>query len=200
MSKDPYFDEKIGTLRNLLGAKSAEELELIEPQWVFANQLELEQAHIPRTNDLSELLALHAWLFRGVFDWAGEIRIVDIKKNTEDAEFFLLKSKILDASRFVFTELSAENGLRGLSKERFVNRLAYYYDQLNYIHPFREGNGRVQRIFWSRVARDVGYDLDWDDVIGDENDEASRLAAELMDRSRLEAMFRRIVHRVDDES
>lgn len=127
MSKDPYFDEKIGTLRNLLGAKSAEELELIEPQWVFANQLELEQAHIPRTNDLSELLALHAWLFR-------------------------------------------------------------------------EGNGRVQRIFWSRVARDVGYDLDWDDVIGDENDEASRLAAELMDRSRLETMFRRIVHRVDDES
>lgn len=60
VAEDPYFDEEIGILRNLLGAKSAEELELLEPQWVFANQLELEQLQIPRTNDLSELLAIHA--------------------------------------------------------------------------------------------------------------------------------------------
>ncbi|MDR1634830.1 MAG: Fic family protein [Bifidobacteriaceae bacterium] len=38
-----------------------------------------------------------------------------------------------------------------------MERLAYYYDQLNYIHPFRAGNGRAQRVFWSRVARDAGY-------------------------------------------
>jgi cell filamentation protein len=74
-----------------------------------------------------------------------------------------------------------------------VKRLAYYYDQLNFIHPFREGNGRTQRIFWTRVARDAGYEIDWDAATGDENDEASRVAAEEMDLSNLEAMFRRIV-------
>ena len=193
MSKDPYFDEAIGTLRNLLGAKSAEELKSVEPQWVFANQLELEQTDIPRSNDLSELLAIHAQLFKGVYDWAGKIRTVDIKKNVGSAEFFLLRSKILDASKFVFGELGAENHLCGLPEKQFVGRLAYYYDQLNYIHPFREGNGRAQRIFWSRIARDAGYEIDWDDVVGDENDEASRIAAEAMDRSGLETMFERIV-------
>lgn len=200
VAEDPYFDEEIGILRNLLGAKSAEELELLEPQWVFANQLELEQLQIPRTNDLSELLAIHAQLFKGVYDWAGKIRTVDIKKNTESAEFFLLVSMILDASNYVFGELAEEGNLCGLSRDDFVSRLTYFYDQLNYIHPFREGNGRTQRIFWSRVAVDAGYEIDWDDVVGSENDEASRLAAEQMKRSALEAMFGRIVHKALDES
>ena len=71
-----------------------------------------------------------------------------------------------------------------------TNRCFY---QLNYIHPFREGNGRVQRIFWSRVAYDARYEIVWGKVIGDENDEASRLAAETMDLSALSAMFKKIV-------
>jgi cell filamentation protein len=100
----------------------------------------------------------------------------------------------LGAAHYVFSELAKENHLQGLSKEDFTQRLTYYYDQLNYIHPFREGNGRVQRIFWTRVAHDADYEIDWNAIIGDENDEASRLAAEASDRSMLEAMFTRIVH------
>lgn len=107
---------------------------------------------------------------------------------------------ILDASNYVFGELAEEGNLCGLSRDDFVSRLTYFYDQLNYIHPFREGNGRTQRIFWSRVAVDAGYEIDWDDVVGSENDEASRLAAEQMKRSALEAMFGRIVHKALDES
>ncbi len=80
-----------------------------------------------------------------------------------------------------------------MSEDDFVERLAYYYDQLNYIHPFREGNGRTQRVFWTRVARDAGYEINWDAIIGDENDEASRIAAEAMDLSGLKRMFHGIV-------
>jgi cell filamentation protein len=72
----------------------------------------------------------------------------------------------------------------------------YFYDQLNYIHPFREGNGRAQRVFWSRVAQDGGYEIDWDRIVGAENDVASKLAAEQMDLSKLEAMFAKIVKAV----
>jgi cell filamentation protein len=150
---DPYFDEHIGELRNLLGTTSAEDFHTLEPQIVFANELELESTGIPRTNNLEEVLLIHKQLFKGVYDWAGKIRTVDI----------------------------------------FVKRLAHYYDQLNYIHPFREGNGRTQRVFWGRVAHDAGYAINWDAVIGNENDEASKLAAENMDLSGLEAMFGRIV-------
>lgn len=194
---DPYFDDSIGDLRNLLGAKSSEELHELEPQIVFANELELEAINIPRTNDLSELLAIHAQLFKGVYDWAGQIRTVDIKKSDDGAEYFLIVSKITDAASYVFSELAKERYLKGLSIDAFVERLAYFYDQLNYIHPFREGNGRAQRIFWTRVARDAGYEINWDGINGDENDEASRLAAEELDRSALEAMFIKIVKPLD---
>lgn len=190
---DPYFDETIGDLRNLLGAKSPQKLKELEAQIVFANELELEAAAIARTNDLAELLALHKQLFGNVYDWAGKIRTVDIKKNEDNAEYFLLVNKITDAANFVFGELKRENNLTGLSTEAFVDRLAYFYDQLNYIHPFREGNGRTQRVFWARVARDAGYDINWDDVVGGENDNASRLAAEAMDLSALQTMFAKIV-------
>ena len=192
-SVDPYFDDNIGDLRNLLGAKTSEELKELEPQIVFANELELESILIPRTNDFSELLLIHKQLFKGVYSWAGQIRTVDIKKNAEGAEFFLVVSKISDAANYVFTELAKEKYLQDLTNQEFIKRLAYFYDQLNYIHPFREGNGRAQRVFWSRVAKDAGYDIDWSLVVDDENDEASRLAAEQMDLSKLEVMFAKIV-------
>jgi cell filamentation protein len=190
---DPYFDESIGDLRNLLGAKSSQELKEREPQVVFANELELESVSIPRSNDLAEVLAIHKQLFMGIYDWAGQIRTVDIRKNGENTEFFLPFSKILDAGNYVFTEFAKENCLRELGKETFIKRLAHYYDQLNYIHAFREGNGRAQRIFWSRVAHDAGHNINWDGIESRENDEASRLAAENIDLSGLEAMLTRIV-------
>ncbi|HTE58245.1 MAG TPA: Fic family protein [Verrucomicrobiae bacterium] len=190
---DPYFNETIGDLRNLLGAKSSKELRELEPQIVFANELEIEAIDVPRTNDLAELLLLHKQLFKGVYDWAGKIRTVDIKKDDESAEYFLPVSRINHAATFVFTELVKEDSLKGLAQPQFTQRLAYFYDQLNYIHPFREGNGRAQRTFWNRVAKDAGYEIAWDLVVGDENDEASRLGAEDMDLGGLEKMFKRIV-------
>ena len=190
---DPYFDKSIGDLRNLLGAQSSDELKKLEPQIVFANELELTALDIPRTNNLAELLLIHEQLFKGVYDWAGKIRTIDIKKNADGAEYFLIVSKIINAANYVFVELAKEQYLNGLSADEFVERLAYFYDQLNYIHPFREGNGRTQRVFWNRIAQDAGYEIGWDLVVGDKNDEASRLAAEQMDLSGLEAMFNEIV-------
>lgn len=190
---DPYFDESIGELRNLLGARSSEEFRELEPQIVFANELELSSVYISRTNDLDEVLLIHKQLFKGVYEWAGSIRTVDIKKNDDNAEFFLIVSKITDAAHYVFSEFANEGFLQNLAKEDFIKRLAYYYDQLNYIHPFREGNGRTQRVFWSRVAHDANYEIDWGAIVGSENDEASRRATEDMDLSGLEIIFRRIV-------
>ena len=190
---DPYLDPDVGDLRNLLGARSASQLRALEPQAVFANELELPNASIARTNDLTELCAIHAQLFKGVYDWAGQPRTIDIKKNHTGAEFFLPVGFIDRAASFLFGELADENGLKNLDQGKFIERLAYYYDQLNYIHPFREGNGRTQRVFWTRAAADAGYLTDWDAVVGDENDLASRTAMEANDRKPLTAMLKRII-------
>ena len=114
---DPYYDENIGELRNLLGAKSSEELWAIEPQIVFANEIELETIGIPRSNDLSELLLIHKQLFKGVNDWAGEIRTVYIKKNSDKSGYFLIVNKILGAAKYDFGELEKENYLNLLTKK-----------------------------------------------------------------------------------
>ncbi|MES9097780.1 Fic family protein [Cutibacterium acnes] len=90
-------------------------------------------------------------------------------------------------------ELRADHELRGMSREQFIDRLAYHYDQFNYVHPFREGNGRTQRVFWNRVARDAGWQLDWREVHGATNDQASRAASEQQDFGPLREMFDQIV-------
>lgn len=98
-------------------------------------------------------------------------------------------SLIERASGFVAEQLRADKHLQGMSRDQFIERLAHHYDELNYLHPFREGNGRTQRVFWSRVARDAGWQLDWRPVQGATNDEACRIAQVDQDLTPLREMF-----------
>lgn len=192
---DPYLDPKTGILRNLVGATTSEQLR--EAETNVASMAELELENIPRSNNLGELRAIHRALFGKIYDWAGEIRTVDIKKGSE--EFFLFQFQIPKGADFVFSELAKEQGLNGLNRKDFAKRLAYFYEQLNFIHPFREGNGRAQRVFWNRVAMDAGYFIDWSQVVGDELDKASVAGREQHDLKPLEKMFDRIVYMSKDK-
>lgn len=150
--------------------------------------------HPPKaTGDLDELRAIHRTLFQDVYDWAGKLRTVDMRKNAEGAQFFLPVSMIDRAAMFAEGELRGDNELRGMGRDQFIDRLAYHYDAFNYIHPFREGNGRTQRVFWNRVARDAEWQLDWRTVHGATNDQASRAASERRDFGPLRDMFDQIV-------
>lgn len=57
--------------------------------------------------------------------------------------------------------LHSENLLRGLDRDAFTERLAYYFGEINAVHPFREGNGRAQRALFEQLASDAGFVLDW---------------------------------------
>lgn len=186
---DPYLDLETGILRNFAGANTQEKLRKAETD--VAGMAELTLGDVPRSNNLAELQAIHKVLFGKIYDWAGEIRTVDIKKGSE--EFFLFVFQISEGAKFVFDELAKENALKNLSKEDFVKRLAYFYEQVNFIHPFREGNGRTQRVFWNRVAADAGYFIDWSQVVGSELDKASVEGREHHNLEPLEEMFARIV-------
>lgn len=45
--------------------------------------------------------------------------------------------------------------------DTFVKRLSVNYDNFNVLHPFREGNGRTQRMFWDLIAQAAGWHFDW---------------------------------------
>lgn len=197
---DPYLDSETGVLHNRIGARTKVALDRAEGDLVFARLVQLMDDPAPSTGDLAELRVIHRRLFCDVYEWAGQVRTVDIRKNAPGAEFFLPVSMIERAAGYAADELRAEDMLRGLDRDQFVERLAYHYDQINYLYPFREGNGRTQRVFWNRIARDAGWQLDWRDVQGETNDAACRAASERGDFAPLREMFDQIATAVASTS
>lgn len=190
---DPYLDPETGLLRNLVNACTKSELDAAEGALAFTRLVQLVDHPVSATGDLDELRSIHRHLFQDVYSWAGQLRTVDLRKNVDGAEFFLPVSMIDRASNYAADELRQDRMLTGLSRDRFIERLSYHYDQWNYIHPFREGNGRTQRVFWNRIAADAGWQLDWRPVQGVVNDAACRSASERRDFGPLQAMFEQIV-------
>jgi cell filamentation protein, protein adenylyltransferase len=86
---DPYLDPETGVLRNLAGARIKESLEDAEGSLSFARLVQLMDCPPKPTGDLAELRAIHRHLFQDLYDWAGQLRTIDIRKNVEGAEFFL---------------------------------------------------------------------------------------------------------------
>jgi fido (protein-threonine AMPylation protein) len=68
---------------------------------------------------------------------------------------------------------SAADRLRGLNRDQFIGRFAEFLADVNALHPFREGNGRAQRAFFSQLAHDAGHHIDWIHMDPDRNTAAS---------------------------
>lgn len=190
---DPYLIPGTDVLRNLVGATSTEVLAVAEADLSFARALQLLESPVTATNDLQELKQIHFHLFRDVYDWAGQPRNVDVRKDVPGAEFFMPWGYIENAAAICFTELAENRFLIGLTRDVFVERLAFHYEKVNYIHPFREGNGRTQRVFWNRVSLQAGWQLDWRSVHGEENHAAARAGSDQQDLGPLIRMFDKIV-------
>lgn len=194
---DPYLDPETGILRNLAGARTRADLAQVEGTMTFVRLVEVLARPPKPTGDLDELRAIHRILFQDVYAWAGQVRTIDMRKiaapGEKPPEPFMPVSMIQRAADHAAAELRADDGLRAMSRDRFIDRLAYHYDQVNYLHPFREGNGRVQRVFWSRIAHDAGWQLDWRAAQGAVNDRASRAAIEERDLGPLREMFDQVV-------
>lgn len=111
------------------------------------------------------LMAIHRRLFEGVFDFAGQLRTVDITKK----EWVLRGDSVLYVSH---TELEAaitydleqerKFAYAGLSPEQTVEHLARFVSNLWQIHPFREGNTRTTAVFTILYLRSLGFDVEND--------------------------------------
>lgn len=195
-SVDPYLYPGTRVLRNKLGLRDPVALVEAEANLVFAATLELLDNPPRPTGDLGELQAIHRYLFEDLYEWAGQVRTVDLRKdlaNGQESSPFLSWRMIEPGAAHAVRELREDDELCGLGRDQFIERLAYHYDQFNHIHPFREGNGRTQRVFWNRISFDAGWELDWTAVQGEVNDRASRVASEDRDLTPLADMFDLVV-------
>ena len=185
--RDPYLYPTLDVLRNRLGIRQAQRLE--QTAWEFTS---LSAATIPlgpRGRGLPHLCAIHRQLYQDLFDWAGKLREIDIYQGDTPFCHFAWIEKEGNA---LMRKLEEEDYLCELPWETFVERLSWYYGEINVLHPFRLGNGLTQRIFFEQLAIHAGYLLDWRGIEPDAWSQANQLGA-MGDPEPLERIFRKVV-------
>ena len=158
---DTYCYPGTDVLRNKAEITNAQDLDAYEGELSTLRSIESLERPIAGQFDLIHLQRIHLALFQDVYDWAGKIRTVDISRgNSRFANVRFIES----AANDIFNKLARENWLKGLDSNSLSKRLAHYLSEINALHPFREGNGRVQRIFISQLSQSAGYQLDYSDL------------------------------------
>jgi cell filamentation protein len=155
---DTYCIPGTAILRNKAGITDKNLLDAFEADFTAIRIIELSERSVEGNFDLDHLCKIHQHIFQDVYDWAGKVRTVDIIRG--ESRFCNVRL-IHPYAQKVFTSLKEENHLRGLNANDLSHRLAHYLSEINAIHPFREGNGRVQRLFIAQLADQAGFSLDY---------------------------------------
>lgn len=150
-----YTDPKTGVLRNLANITDFATLLFVESGAVTKRIAELQASPIKIKNS-STLLDIHKYLFQDIYSWGGEIRTVEISKAGKP--FFPL-SHFRNAFMFIDTSIAEYRKISRKDKVQLTYKLAEILDNINYLHPFREGNGRTQREFLRLLAMEKGLFL-----------------------------------------
>ena len=130
-----------------------------------ASQLQGDPGLVERTFDADHWKAIHGHLFQDVYEWAGEFRTVDIHKGGHS---FVPERDVQHYADEILGQIRALDMFAGEDRDGVVDGLVNSMQALNIIHPFREGNGRTQRILGQHIAEYAGHLLDWSEIPGDE--------------------------------
>ena len=148
-------------LINKFDIRDEEKLSEIESVVSSARYAEWLNAPQATTFDFDHYKAIHRFVFSDLYEWAGEIRTVNIsKKGTQ----FITAENIESQAGLIFEQLRACNYFKGLSHDEFVEEIVDFYCVTNALHPFREGNGRTQRVFLTQLIRNAGYAINFADM------------------------------------
>lgn len=151
-----YRDTNI--LKNRFGLRDGKRLKELETDISAIRQNDLLSNPIHGRFTANHLCRIHKYLLGDVYAFAGHFRREDIMKG---ATRFLNHRDIKTKLTTLLKELAAEDYLQGLTFDVLVERSAHYFAELNYIHPFREGNGRATREFMRQLFDLNGYEVNW---------------------------------------
>lgn len=171
-----YFVDGDDVLENKLGISDQDGLMHAE-QEITAKKSAMLLSESPEVFDLNYLKHIHKLLFEDIYDFAGQIRTVDIAKPGASAPFAYAKYIEAEAER-MFLSINDKNYLINMDKQTFVHEIADLSAELNALHPFREGNGRTIRLFLILLADHAGYLLDYSQVSAEELINADKIAFE----------------------
>lgn len=156
------FDREL-LASNLIGAQDLKELSKRERIITLQEEKKLAISPIKGDFDYKHLKEIHKFLFKNIYTWAGTDRAeMGLYGYFGKGNSSFCKGEFLhkEADR-IFKGLKEQNFLRNAKDiNSFAKDMANFMADLNALHPFREGNGRTQRIFLNELAKNAGYKLD----------------------------------------
>jgi cell filamentation protein len=154
---DFKYTNKNGVLHNLANIEDEKILLAYESLKVSKRVEELFENPI-KIKDSNSLLIIHHHLFQDVYEWAGKVRTVNISKGGKP---FFDGERFHAAFQYIDTLITEYKAIRKTNYHDLAYKLAEILDNVNYLHPFREGNGRTQREFVRLLAleKDIKLNL-----------------------------------------
>lgn len=150
-----YTDPTTGVLRNLADITEQDVLLFVESGAVTKRIQELYESPI-KIKGIESLFTIHGHLFQDIYSWASKKRTVEISKAGKP---FFPTTHFENAYQFIDTLISDYKKTSKNNKPQLTEKLAEILDNVNYLHPFREGNGRAQREFIRLLALEKGLTL-----------------------------------------
>jgi len=190
VNNDPYCYPDSSVLINLLNITDQNILDEAEIE-ITAERYESYHSKVIDISGFTfnHLKLLHKHLFQDIYPWAGEIRTVDISKgNTR----FCTSSRINAEAEKLFERIPNLVGLN--SRELLIEDASDIFCELNVLHPFREGNGRVLRFFFEELFFMLGYETIWPDI-SQEEWLAANIAGVNLNLEPLKTIFNRAISR-----
>lgn len=97
------------------------------------------------------LAAIHKYLFEDIYDFARELRTVNLAKGN------------FRFAPLMYLQVALEN-IDKMPQSNF-DEVVEKYVEMNIVHPFHEGNGRITRIWLDHILKtEIGKVVDWSKV------------------------------------
>ncbi len=157
---DPYVYENTNILKNKLNMKNQKRLDQYEALVFRLSFEKLRQKSFNVTQSL-DILKLHEILFGEVYDWAGNIRIINIEK----------QEKVLNGLSVIYADKKRiKKELLNLNKQIlnlrydnfFIKNISRIIANLWQIHPFREGNTRTVVVFLYFYLKNFNLEINFE--------------------------------------
>ncbi|OEC36218.1 cell filamentation protein [Pseudomonas cuatrocienegasensis] len=156
VGQDSYCYPDSTVLCNKLGIRDEATLSEVERQLSMLAAESLDFSLPPY--DLGYMQKIHHCLFSDLYEWAGELRTVGIAK--QNTRFCQPEYMAKEADK-IFKTMAAADWFEGRDRADLIVSVAEAYSELNVVHPFRDGNGRTQRILFEHLIMNAGFEISW---------------------------------------
>ncbi len=141
------LENRLGIIDSVELARTEEKISKPKAVKLFDNKL----LDTLKAGTYEELAFIHKYLFEDIYDFAGQLRTVNIAKGS------------FRFAPVMYLEMSVEN-VSKMPQSTF-DEIIEKYVEMNVAHPFREGNGRSTRIWLDTILKqELGKVVDWSRV------------------------------------